>query len=332
MSKMEKITVKPGLEIGPTAPPFIVAEVGSNWTSLQDCMDSISQAKLAGASAVKFQAFSNLDLYGVSDASEHPSSLPLTWLPKLKEKCDAVGIEFMCTAFSPRVAKIVDQYVRVHKVASSDVSHVKLLEELNKMNKPVILSIGASNHNDIEWALLLLSSVPVVLMYCVSAYPAREVDLELIKDIGERYHHLVGFSDHTIDVRVIPSQAVKWGAVVIEKHFKLRDFPNSGDSSFALSREEFKLMIDAIKGKRMPQCYTREESDMILKHKRRLIVTRDMAAGEPFQYGVNFGAFRSKKLDDKGLSGFLLNRVEGQHAAQALLAGDSIGPSDILRV
>jgi pseudaminic acid synthase len=217
-------------------------------------------------------------------------------------------------------------------VASSDVSHVKLLEELNKMNKPVILSIGATNHSDIESALSLLASVPVVLMYCVSAYPAREVDLELIKDIGERYGHLVGFSDHTIDVRVIPTQAIKWGAVVLEKHFKLRDFPGSGDSPFALTREEFKLMIDAIRGKRMLQCYTREESEMILKHNRRLIVTRNVAVGETFQDGVNFGAYRSKKSDDKGLSGFLLNRVEGRQAAVALLAGDSIGPFDILTV
>src|SRR3990167_1071022 len=110
------------------AKTFIIAEIGSNWTSFEEAKDSISFAKQAGADAVKFQAFRVEALYGFYDSQygEHRAmggngELPLEWLPKLKEKADACGIEFMCSAFSPELYDVVNPYVLVHKIASSEL-------------------------------------------------------------------------------------------------------------------------------------------------------------------------------------------------------------------
>ncbi len=69
---------------------FIIAEVGSNWNNLEDCLESIQCAKVCGADAVKFQAYTGEALYGTPQVVSN--QLPLEWLPKLKEKADAAGI------------------------------------------------------------------------------------------------------------------------------------------------------------------------------------------------------------------------------------------------
>ena len=109
--------------------PSTIAEVGSNWSTFDDCMRSISLAKACGADAVKFQAYSHEALYGKAagnyDAgngmgysiAELKGTLPLEWLPKLKDKAHAFNIEFMCSAFSPELLDAVNPHVNIHKLA-----------------------------------------------------------------------------------------------------------------------------------------------------------------------------------------------------------------------
>jgi N,N'-diacetyllegionaminate synthase len=150
----------------------IIAEIGSNWHSLDDCLSSIALAKNCGADAVKFQAYSHDALYGyrlsraelyhdedantlTARAVDIPlaGTLPLDWLPTLKAKADSVGVEFMCSAFSVPLLNEVDKFVATHKVASAELTHIRMLERLREIGKPVILSTGASSMNDISIAL-----------------------------------------------------------------------------------------------------------------------------------------------------------------------------------
>jgi len=133
-------------QIGDGCKPFIIAEVGSNWTTLDDCIQSISSAKLCGADAVKFQAFNYDALYGpglMPLVKGHNPSLPLAWLPKLKDWADTCDIEFMCSAFSPELVEAVNPYVNVHKVASADLSHVRIFTTASSgCSRSVLLQRG----------------------------------------------------------------------------------------------------------------------------------------------------------------------------------------------
>ncbi len=272
------------------AKPFIIAEVGSNWRDLNDCIQSIGQAKAVGADAVKFQAFNWTALYGVEQRhwAKIPHELDVAWLPKLKEKADACHIELMCTAFSPELVEAVDPYVTVHKVASSDLSYPQLLEAVIKTRKPRIISVGASSQGDIMLAKSRSTDADwtqTVWMYCVAAYPARTIDLRVMDLIGKTYG-FHGFSDHSTDIVGHPVEAARRGAVVLEKHFTA--FPNvsTPDRPHSLTVDEFKTMVDYIRGIRQPVIGpTPEEKDMLLRHNRRLIATMEITTGDLLVYG-----------------------------------------------
>lgn len=311
----------------------IIAEVGSNWATLDDCKKSISQAKLCGADAVKFQLFNYKALYGLEGA-EFSSAMPVEWLPQLKDKANAVGIELMCSAFSPELAEVVNPFVSTHKVASAELSHIQLLEKLRELGKPVILSCGARAEGDIKAAIhTLKGEIPdapkpiqkLTLMYCVSEYPARTVDLQFIPEMIGRYLLPVGFSDHTTDVAVIPAQAKYLGAEILEKHVNFVA-ATGPDSPFSLSGDEFKNMCQVLKGGRPSPP---KELDMRTTHNRRLIATKDIKVGDRLIDGDNFGIFRSLKPETSALSPWAVYKVNGRSSAVAIKAGDGVSPAAI---
>jgi N-acetylneuraminate synthase len=334
-----KIQIKPGLEIGDGCGPFIVAEVGSNWLTFEDCKDSITKAKLAGADAVKFQLFNLNALYGQhTDRHDRVSPyLDEAWLPKLKEKADACGVEFMCSAFSPDLIEAVDPYVNIHKVASSELTHFRMLEKLRRIGKPVVLSTGGSGTADIRQAIHVLrdktySAHPpcqVILLYCIAAYPTNEVYLDNIGLLRTTFGLPTGFSDHTTHVAPLPKLAVQHGACVLEKHFSAID-SDTPDRPHSLNPDQFKRMVSHIRGDvRGVLGPTAEERSMILRHNRRIIATRDIGVGDAFTEGFNFGIYRSLKDDTHAYSPWSVGDVNGRASKREIKAGNGIGPGDV---
>lgn len=325
-----KIKVSERISIGDGEPCFIVAEVGSNWKTLSDCLDSIYLAKACGADAVKFQAFDGPSLYGPFFALTpgQDGVLPLEWLPKLRTHADSAGIEFMCSAFSPELAEAVDPYVNVHKIASAELTHLRLLQKTNSFGKPVILSTGASGEEDVSMALKQLAGCATCLLYCVASYPARSVRLERIEEMRVKFNpHPIGFSDHTTDIFTAPSVAVNhFKAAILEKHVNFIDHLVSPDSPHSLNTKEFKLMIAHIKKRK---AFFNEEEEMYLKHNRRLIATRDIDPGDQLIEGENFGIYRSLSKDCHAFSPWLTDEVNNKTAKREIKAGEGIGPGDV---
>lgn len=309
--------------------PYVIAEVGSNWYSFSQAKDSITLAKNCGADAVKFQLFNHKALYGF-DGESLPGEMPPDWLPKLKEKAQAVGIEFMCSAFSPQLMDEVNKYVDVHKIASTDMANLQMLDRAVKYGKPLFLSNGAWPHADVKKAANYLENKgfnDFCLMYCVSSYPSNFINPHYIKRLLNEFPN-VGFSDHTTNVYPLPRMAIENGAICIEKHFNPFGV-TSADSPHSLLIDDFKAMVEGIRGRITQDKKGIGENEMRMKHLVRVVAIEDIKAGDVLILDKNYGVHRSKEEDPHGAHPANVYRMEGRAMLVPKIKGRGILLSEV---
>lgn len=222
--------------------PFIIGDVGSNlfrsddMAENKDCaLQHIREAKEAGCSAVKFQLFTDEELYGKPIKHGNKWAMPREWLPDLKACADEHDIEFMCTAFSRDGVKAVDPFVNYHKIASAEMMHWGILEEVMKTGKLVFISTGGATHADVFELTKKLGDHPVILLQCVACYPASVEDYKFgFFRRFTMFDGVFGVSDHTLGLTAA-FVGVGAGATVFEKHFYATtstwaDTPDKGHS------------------------------------------------------------------------------------------------------
>lgn len=288
-----------------------IAEVGSNWRNLNDCLLSVKKAKESKATAVKFQLFTPHSLFGPQTISDYQYGvtpyLDPEWLPEIHRACLNHGIELMCTGFSPREYEIINPFVTLHKIASAELTDVGILKKVNSFKKPVILSTGGSHYDDIRNGCELLSDCSVTLLFCVADYPARLVDFclldEMRHELGNGFQY--GYSDHSVDVLNIPKIAVDHGASVIEKHVNLCGVTGTPDAGHSISGEEFSLMVDSIEGK-LDHSKVSEMTNRMMKKvwKRKFIAIKDISAGDKIVIDHNIGIYRPMKAYEGEINTF----------------------------
>lgn len=334
---------------------FVIAEAGSNWkcgTYEQDfsrATELIDIAAQSGADAVKFQTYRAETVYvqgagnsnylsksgivqNINDIFE-TLSMPYEMLPELAKYCNEKKILFMSTPFSVCDAEQVNSCVSIHKVASYEINHVRLLEYLANTKKPIILSTGAATFEEIDFAIKLIKdngNDKIALLQCTSKYPAplESLNLSVIPKMKARYDIPIGLSDHSINPIIGPLMAIGFGATIVEKHFTLdRNLPGP-DHKFALIPQELKLMIDSI---RMADQTKGTGSKEILEDEmelrkfatRSIQAIKDISKGEILQEGVNFQVLRPGNRT-RGLEARFLKAVIGKKAKTDIKMGEGI--------
>ncbi len=276
---------------------FVIAEIGINHNgSLNLARKLVDAAVDSGVDAVKFQTFradrlmvpSRVRLSQQGDGGESAfqlfQRLELSWSDheKLKRHADECGVMFLSTPFDEESVDFLDHLgVPAFKIASSDINHFPLLNHVGSKRKPVILSTGMSFLNEVGealWTLKTSGATEVILLHCVSSYPAPpdSLNLRAIQTMRDYFELPVGFSDHTSGV-LLPLVAVALGATVIEKHFTLDKNADGPDHRLSLDPAEMKLMVQHLRdveaslgdGRKRPAPV--EEENRLLS--RRSIVT-----------------------------------------------------------
>jgi len=334
---------------------FVIAEAGSNWR-LGSTKRDISMAKVlidvaakVGADAVKFQTYKSETVYvqnaGTSDYLSDAGinepiteifkdlSMPYEMIPELSEYCQKKDIKFMSTPFSIDDAKAIDPYIEIHKIASYEITHIRLIEFVAKSGKPLILSTGASTYDEIEWAINYFyekGGKEISLMQTTAKYPAdfSTLNLKVIPDLMQRFKVPVGLSDHSRDPVVAPITAVALGATIIEKHFTLHNKLPGPDHSFALTPTELKKMIDMIRscekclgsGKKIVFL---EEQELREYAQRGIQATKSIQKGDLLKERVNIDILRSGK-QKKGLHPKYLVEIEGKRSTRNISLGEGI--------
>lgn len=298
---------------------FVIGEVGSNFKTLSDCLHSVNEAISAGASAVKFQLFSHRDLFGYGS---NDTQLKREWLPAIKQACGS-KIEFLCTAFNPRDLKLIDKFVDRHKIASSDMDYLELLDVARGTGKEILLSTGGHEWGEIEAVANHLKGANVTLLYCESAYPCNFVDMS--KGLQLRQLSLkIGLSDHSREVYSTAQLARLLGYDVVEKHVNFCGIEGP-DSPHSLDADEFREFVKATKSSSGGEDFlSNGEADMVLRHNRRCIATKDIPKGARLEYNVNYGCYRSKYDDAHGLIARKAKEINGLTTDCHIKRGEAI--------
>ena len=164
------------------------------------------------------------------------------------------GIKMISTPFDEESAEMLNRLnVALFKLGSGDMTNVLLLRQIASYGKPLILSTGMAEMNEIGRALDILEKAglprsKVTLLHANTDYPTpyRDVNLRAMQTMSREFGVAVGYSDHTPGIEV-PVAAVALGAQVIEKHFTLDRSMPGPDHKASLEPAEMKAMVQSIR-------------------------------------------------------------------------------------
>jgi len=258
-------------EIGGDNPCFIIAELSANHNgNLEIAIETIRAAKKTGADAIKLQTYTP-DTLTIDCDNEHfqihegtlwdgktlyelygEAFTPWEWHKKLFDVAKEEGLICFSSPFDFTAVDFLEELnVPAYKIASFEIQDIPLIEYAASKGKPIIISTGIAEKEDIQLAVDTCRNVgnnDIVLLKCTSSYPAPLdlANLNTIPDLKSRFDVEVGFSDHTYG-SLAPAVATALGAKIIEKHFILDKSIGGPDANFSLDVKEFTDLVEKVR-------------------------------------------------------------------------------------
>tara|TARA_A100001011_G_scaffold232646_1_gene240659 strand:- start:1445 stop:2500 length:1056 start_codon:yes stop_codon:yes gene_type:complete len=298
-----------GRRIGKKYPPFIIAEMSGNHNqSLDRALKIVDKAAEAEADAVKLQTYtpdtitirSSKKDFMIKGGLWNGHSLydlyssaytPWEWHEELFKRAKDKNILIFSSPFDFSAIDFLEKLnCPIYKIASFEALDIPLVSKVAETKKPMIVSTGMSNFNEIEETVNAVYSKgckDLILLHCVSGYPTphEESHLKTIEDLESNFGCIVGLSDHTIGITSSIS-SISLGASVIEKHVTLSRDDGGPDSSFSLEPNELKELCIQSKiakksiGKINYEKKPSEVNNIVFR--RSIYVVKNISKGEKF--------------------------------------------------
>ena len=330
---------------------YVIAEIGHNHRGeLETCKEMFRVAKECGATAVKLQKRDNQSLfteamynkpydnensYGAT-YGEHREFLEFDRdeYQALINYAKELGITFFSTAFDFKSADfLADLGLPAFKMASGDLTNIALLKYVAQYGKPMIISTGGANMEDVERAYeaVLPINPNFAILQCTSGYPApfEELDLKVIETFRERFPNtVIGLSAHDNSISM-PLVAYVLGARIIEKHFTLNHTWKGTDHPFSLEPIGFRKMVRDLQrariafGDGVKKQYASEVAP-IRKMAKSLYARYDLAVGTQLRPGDI-----ALKSPAEGIPAHELDQVVGQTLTRDLQQDDLLSYDDL---
>ncbi len=249
---------------------IIIAEAGVNHNgSMEIAKKLIDVATIAECDIVKFQTFKSKSL-AIKNVQKAPYQkittgkeesqldmlkkleLPYEFHAELIAYANKKGIKFLSTPFDVESVEFLDSIgLEIFKIPSGEILDYPVLKAIGKTKKPVILSTGNSDLNEIQQTIDVLKkfgTTNITLMHCNSEYPTplADVNLRAMKTMQDYFHLPVGYSDHTTGFETAVS-AVALGATVYERHFTLDKNMIGPDHKASLEPDELIKLVKLIR-------------------------------------------------------------------------------------
>lgn len=326
----------------------LIAEIGVNYydiavenniTPMEAAKLMIDKAVEAGIHAVKFQTYKAETLASKNspyywDIKEEPTDSQYKLFKKfdsfgkkeyeeLAAYCESKKIEFLSTPFDIESVDYLGPLMNVYKISSSDLNNLNFVEYQAKKSKPIILSVGASNADEIRRSVEIIKKYndkPLTLLHCVLEYPTpyEHANLQKIVTLKKEFPDLIiGYSDHTKpdpDYQVLKT-AYNLGATVIEKHYTLNKTLKGNDHYHAMDVNDAKKIIEGINYIDM----LRGNGDLVClnsEKKARVNARRSLVAAKNIKKGdIITAEMLTWKRPGTGINADRFNEIIGNTAA-----------------
>jgi sialic acid synthase SpsE len=286
---------------------LLIAEISANHDrDINQALSLVDIAYEAGWDCLKLQTYTAESLTMLSN---HPSTkldpiwgaknlyelykknaMPMDFHKPLFDRANELGLVPFTTVYDPRDLEYTEDLgCEIYKISSFEMTYDDLLIEMAQTSKPLILSTGMANIQEVDHALEVITQInchgPLILLHCCSSYPAPidEVNLCSIEYLNDRYSLPIGFSDHTLGSQV-PIAAASIGAVVIEKHFTNDNNRDGPDHRFSATPEILKDIAEGVdtvfraRGQ-FRKASTKAEEKNKLVGRRSAFASRDLKIG-----------------------------------------------------
>lgn len=287
--------------------PYVIAEISGNHNgSLERAMQLIKSAKENGADCVKLQTYTPdtmtikskkedflittglWDGYNLWDLYNWAQT-PFEWQETLFKYAKELGITCISTPFDETAVDLLESLdCPFYKIASFELTDLPLVKYVAKTKKPMILSTGMANEEEISDAIEVVKEFgcgDFVVLHCVSGYPTPvdQINLDTIRLLKERFQCQIGLSDHTLgnESALI---SIAYGVKVIEKHFTLSREDGGPDADFSMEPHELKDLCKKAKlvhksiGKASFEKKKAEVEN--IKFRRSIYIIKDLKKGE----------------------------------------------------
>lgn len=325
------------------SPVFIIAELSANHNgSLETALETIKAAKRAGADAIKLQTYTadtmtidcEKDDFKIKGTVWDGKNLyklyqeaytPWEWHEALFKAAAEEGLVCFSSPFDKTAVDFLENLnAPAYKIASFEITDIPLIEYVASKGKPVIISTGIAEQEDIELALdacKRMGNNDIALLKCTSSYPApiEEANMVMVKDLAERYVVISGLSDHTMG-STVPIVSTCFGAKIIEKHFILNHDIGGPDASFSMDEKEFSEMVKAVR--EAEKAIGKVDYNLTEKQKKGKDFSRSLYVVEDIKKGETFTEENVKSIRPGfGLHPKHYEQIMGQTAAESYSKG-----------
>lgn len=324
---------------------FIIAELSANHNgSLQNALDSIKAAKEIGADAIKLQTYTadtmtlncHKDDFMIDGGTlwdgknlyelYQEAYTPWEWHKELFNYARQLDIDIFSTPFDKSAVDFLEQFnPSAYKIASFEITDYELIRYTASKMKPMIISTGMATIEEIQDVIDICRSegnFDIILLKCTSAYPAplEDANLKTIPNLAETFGVIAGFSDHTLG-STASIAAVALGAKIIEKHFILDKSIGGPDAEFSMDKNEFSLMIHAIRD--TEKLLGKIDYSMTEKKKKSRRFARSLYVAEDIKKGEFFTEKNIRSVrPGYGIHPKYLKDILGQTATKDYKFGD----------
>lgn len=335
-----------GRRIGAGHEPYVICELSGNHNgSLDRALAMVDAAADTGCDAIKIQTYTADTITMDVDRPEfkihgglwdgrslyelyQEAQTPFEWHAAIFERAKARGVTIFSSPFDETAIDLLDTLgAPAFKIASFEAIDIPLIRYAAAKGKPLIISTGMANLAEIaaaREAALSAGAAGVVLLHCVSSYPAalEDANVRTVVDMAARFDCPIGLSDHTHGTAASVA-AIALGASVVEKHFTLARADGGPDAAFSLEPFEFKALVRDCKdawtalGRAHYDLLGSEKANR--QFRRSLYVSADVKAGEP----LSRANIRSIRPGD-GLAPVHMDDVLGKPATRDLKRGEPL--------